>query len=147
MTDGKFKKGFTPWNKGKSGYKNFYPKNRKKVGTRKKGYKHTEDAKKRMSKNRSGSNNGSWKGGITPETRKQRNSVQIKLLREKCFKRDKWTCQECGARSVYIEAHHLKSWARYPELRFVLENLQTLCKECHQKTDSYKGKNKKLIIN
>ena len=60
--------------------------------------------------------------------------------RSDVFSRDNWTCQTCGIRGVYLEAHHIKSWARYPELRLDLQNGATLCRECHKLTENYKNK-------
>ena len=79
------------------------------------------------------------------KNRGQRFTIDYKIWRSKVFRRDNFTCQECNARSkkgeaVYLEAHHIKSWAKYPKLRFVVENGQTLCDECHKLTDNYKRK-------
>lgn len=60
--------------------------------------------------------------------------------RTQVFERDNYTCRECGDRGVYLEAHHIKSWAKFPEERYVVENGLTMCKPCHQMTDNYKGK-------
>jgi hypothetical protein len=38
-----------------------------------------------------------------------------------------------------------KGWAMFPELRFELDNGQTLCKPCHKLTNNYKGKGKRKI--
>ena len=62
-----------------------------------------------------------------------------KEWRNKVFKRDNFICQDCGIRNgngveVYLEAHHIKRWADYPESRFELSNGLTLCRECHNKT-------------
>lgn len=59
-------------------------------------------------------------------------------VRTECYRRDKYTCLWCGRsrkkdNRVVLNAHHIKRWADYPNLRFYLPNLITLCKECHQK--------------
>ena len=54
--------------------------------------------------------------------------------RNEAFKRDNWTCQECGVRGAYLEADHIKPFAYFPELRFEIGNLRTLCRPCHDKT-------------
>jgi hypothetical protein len=54
------------------------------------------------------------------------------------FARDNWTCQTCGKRGITLEAHHIKSWAKYIKLRYKLENGVALCLECHKLTDNYK---------
>jgi hypothetical protein len=74
-----------------------------------------------------------WKGGITPINGKIRYSIEYRLWREAVFARDNWTCQKCNTRGGYIEAHHIKSFAKHPELRFAIDNGKTLCKKCHKK--------------
>ncbi len=85
-----------------------------------------------------GPNNPKWKGGITPENKKVRWSLKYKKFREEIFKRDNYTCKNCGrarkARDrVILNAHHKKSFAEHKELQFVKSNVITLCKECHDK--------------
>lgn len=89
-----------------------------------------------------GNKNPAWKGGITPKSSKERKSQRYTLWRKSVFKRDDYTCQECFAKNgngkaVILHAHHIKSWAKYPELRYIIDNGITLCKDCHKKTDSY----------
>jgi len=80
-----------------------------------------------------------WKGGINPINDSIRKSLKYKEWRISVFKRDNYTCQECGAKSgngkaVYLEAHHIKEFCDYPKLRFNINNGITLCKKCHNKT-------------
>jgi 5-methylcytosine-specific restriction endonuclease McrA len=51
------------------------------------------------------------------------------LTRKKAFRRDKWRCQNCGARNVVLHAHHIVpiSFGGSDELY----NLITLCERCH----------------
>lgn len=85
-----------------------------------------------------GPNNPKWKGGITPENKKIRWSLKYKKFREEIFKRDKYTCKDCGrcrkvGDRVVLNAHHKKSFALHKELQFDKSNVITLCKECHNK--------------
>jgi len=61
-----------------------------------------------------------------------RNSAEYKEWRKAVFERDDFTCQKCGSKSNYIEAHHLKSFTHYPEFRFNVSNGETLCRKCHR---------------
>lgn len=56
---------------------------------------------------------------------------EYKEWRKKVFKRDNYTCRECGEKR-YLQAHHIKQVALFPELMFDVDNGETLCKECHQ---------------
>jgi 5-methylcytosine-specific restriction endonuclease McrA len=98
-----------------------------------------EREKRRL--NNLGSKSHFWKGGITPNSFKERSCMELKEWKREIFKRDNYTCQECGVRGGILNAHHIKSWAKFKELRFDLNNGITLCLECHKLTDNYKGKN------
>ncbi len=60
-----------------------------------------------------------------------RSRVEWKLMREKVFKRDNYTCQECGERGCELHPHHVLPKSQYPELAYSIENVVTLCKGCH----------------
>lgn len=78
-----------------------------------------------------GDKSPSWKGGITPQNRIIRASIEYRLWREAVFARDNYTCQSCGERGRILHSHHNKNFADYPELRTSIENGTTLCRECH----------------
>ncbi len=88
--------------------------------------------------NKKGENNPNWKGGIKPANDIIRASKKYQEWREKVFHRDNWTCQRCGKRSkknqyIIIHAHHIKPFAVFPDLRFIVDNGETICKKCHAK--------------
>lgn len=103
MEDGRFKKGLTPWNKGK---------------------KWSEEVKEKISKGKmgkcTGEKNYKWKGG------------RGKTMTKKALERDNYTCQECGySEKEIMQVDHIQPKALYPELAHDLENLETLCPNCH----------------
>lgn len=112
-----FKKGMTPWNKGK-----VYHKIR--------GKKHWN-----------------WQGGKTEVNERIRKRVKYKTWRSKVFKRDDYTCVICKIRGCRLEADHIKPFALYPDLRFDISNGRTLCIDCHRKTDTWGRRNKRFVNN
>ena len=86
-----------------------------------------------------GENCYKWKGGVSKNYKTGYYSTEYKTWRESVFIRDNFACQECGEMG-YITAHHIKSFAQYPELRFDINNGITLCELCHSRTDNYKRK-------
>lgn len=83
-------------------------------------------------------NNPKWAGGITPKNTKIRNSKKGVNWKNDVFARDNWTCQMCGQRGGDLNAHHIKEFAKYPRLRFKINNGLTLCKKCHKQAHSKK---------
>lgn len=82
--------------------------------------------------------NPNWKGGVTGELRLARNCKAYKEWCKKVFERDNYTCQICGdgcekgrGKHITLNAHHINSFAKYPELRYDISNGITLCYPCH----------------
>lgn len=96
-----------------------------------------------------GSNSHLWKGGVSSENYKLRHNVQMLLeyrnWRKDIYRRDGYTCQECGQVGGELNAHHITHFqmivdmynittaeeARDCEAMWDLDNGITLCKNCH----------------
>ena len=72
-----------------------------------------------------------WKGGITPENRKIRTSLEMKLWRKANMERDNFTCQKCLIMGGRLNVHHINNFADFKELQTSIENGITLCLNCH----------------
>lgn len=76
-----------------------------------------------------GEKSPSWKGGLDP-----RSSLEYKQWRKAVYARDNWTCQDCGISGVgNLNAHHVFSYAQFPEHQLEVWNGVTVCIPCHQK--------------
>ena len=49
-----------------------------------------------------------------------------------CFERDRFKCAVCESNKE-LHAHHLNSWKHFPDYRFNVDNLITICNTCHKK--------------
>lgn len=106
-----------------------------------------------------GSKHPNWKGGVTPLHLQLRTFFHTNLAPH-AAERDDYTCQECGKRHTMLHVHHIRPFAvilqeiykEHPDLspfcdkdrevlydiathdnRFLdLDNLQTLCVDCHR---------------
>jgi hypothetical protein len=79
-----------------------------------------------------GPNSNFWKGGISPENKIIRQSIEYRLWREAVFARDNWTCQKTGKRGCEIHPHHIQNFSDFPDLRFAIDNGITLSEEAHR---------------
>jgi len=138
-----FKKGNTPWNKGKhTGIKPWLGKKRtgqnigkwmkgKKLSEETKeklriaqtGRKYTLESRKKMSNSaRKGEKSNFWRGGNCSLKIKIKSSFEYRQWRSCVFTKDSFTCQECGIRGGKLVAHHIESFAKI----FHRNNIQTL---------------------
>lgn len=73
-------------------------------------------------------------GGDQAEYERVKNSrVGDKVLlvwRNAVLLRDKNKCVRCGSKKK-LRAHHKKHWVAHPELRYEIDNGETLCALCH----------------
>ena len=132
---------------------------RKGVESRKKGagYKMKPESIDKIRKKLQGKNHYNWKGGHSSLVTKIRATNAYIKWRESVYKRDKYTCQNCGDNTGgNLEAHHIKPMSEILDdykIKTVdgalnckklweTNNGQTLCNKCHKLTDTY-GKNKR----
>jgi len=80
-----------------------------------------------------GEKNNRWKGGITPENLKIRNSPVYRNWIKSVFKRDNWTCQKYKIRgSIKLVAHHIENFNDIIDKRFNIDNGITLSDKAHR---------------
>lgn len=77
--------------------------------------------------------NVNWKGGITPEYNRIRNTPEYRRWRTSVYERDKWTCKSCEKVGGELRAHHILPFSKYPSMRLEINNGITLCEECHDR--------------
>ena len=63
----------------------------------------------------------------------KRNSYSYQHWRKQVYQRDRYTCQRCGQVGGVLNAHHKKSYKKFPKLRLEITNGVTLCAKCHRK--------------
>jgi len=112
----KFKKGNIPWNKGKKGLQKSLMKGKVVIWLVSYQFK-------------SGELHPNWKGG---KSRLLHGGKKYVEWRVSVYKRDSFTCVMCGQVGGRLVAHHIKHWAKFPKLRYIINNGITLCDECHK---------------
>jgi len=86
---------------------------------------------------------GNYKDGKSLEREKARLGYQLAKWRKEVYKRDNYTCQNCGSKR-HLNAHHILSWADNKEKRFIISNGVTLCEECHGKIHGKNFANRRI---
>ena len=72
-------------------------------------------------------------------TQDHRHTEEYRNWRTEVFNRDDFKCQICNQVGGTLNAHHIKEFAKNPELRFDVDNGITLCESCHKKIHKRKG--------
>lgn len=115
---------YTPvWNKGLRGYS--LPKHS------------METIRKMRASARKGAASNLWRGGASRSER-LRIADWCAAHRTEFLKAANYRCADCGS-STRLELHHVKPVASHPELARVKENIQVLCKGCHDNLHGLAG--------
>lgn len=107
------------------------PEHRLKCANGKIGKKLTAEHRKKLSVALKGEKGYWWRGGIAEKNNALRRTVEYKLWREAVFRRDEYKCRQCKVVGGRLNAHHIKPFALFPELRLSIDNGATLCSKCH----------------
>ena len=125
-----FQKGEQAWNKGLKG----------KIIPWNKGKKTGIVSKSVFKKGMIPWNKGTGEDGIVDINHILRNNSEYFAWRIAVYKRDWFTCQDCGNKKDGLVAHHVFSFKDFPSLRYEVANGITLCRSCHKKRHYNIGK-------
>ena len=124
------------------------------------GRKQSKETIRKRRESHRGSKHWNWQGGISPLGQRIKSLREYVSWRAEVYKRDYWTCQECGHKGKDIEAHHIKEFhiilaeflKEYDQFSpmedketlvrlatkykpfWEIDNGKTLCKDCHNLT-------------
>lgn len=81
-----------------------------------------------------GKNNCNYNVNLTKKDRQDKRKYhEYYVWRIAVYERDGYTCQVCLKCGGSLVAHHLRSYSNNKDLRVVISNGITLCKNCHKK--------------
>lgn len=98
------------------------------------GKKHTEENKRKKSlwaKERTAKRNPNYKHGNYQRRPRDFKIAEFKPLRNFTFNKDNYTCTYCGAMGGHLHAHHKIPYWVCPDAFLDINNLTTVCSECH----------------
>ncbi len=92
-------------------------------------------------KGKTGNKNPNWRGGVSSTAAIGRSNHLHKEWKAAVLVNAGYRCQRCkseqGSRCgccghiLRLHVHHIKEYAKYPDLRYELSNGEALCEKCH----------------
>lgn len=110
------------------------PQTRVKIGNARRGFRHTLASRQKISLSHRGERHYRWNADREALLANVvgRTSHEYEAWRKAVWERDNFKCQLSNpACKGKLNAHHIKPWARYPDLRFAVSNGITLCHKHH----------------
>jgi hypothetical protein len=98
------------------------------------GKKHTVEARAKIgeqSKTRTLKRNPNYKHGLYVRRPRDFKLSEFSFLRKQCFERDEFCCYYCNKIGGFLHAHHILPYWFCPEAFLDINNLKTVCKDCH----------------
>lgn len=86
---------------------------------------------------RSGKNHWNFKHGKSKKWRREVNFKEYRRWRKQVLIRDNHKCVRCSSEKQ-LHAHHKIEWSKNINLRYVVSNGETLCRECHEQHHKFK---------
>lgn len=115
--------GKPPWNKGLYGYHTNLVV--------------TEEHKQKLRELHSGEKSIFWKGGIT--NKRKKIASWASQISPSIHKKYNYTCQDCGRKNVKLNVHHIIPVEVDESKAYDVNNLITLCRDCHVKRHKEMG--------
>jgi thymidylate synthase (FAD) len=113
-----------PWNKGLKGTYHFNLTPEQKQARRERSKQFT----------RRGAESHFWKGGVTED--RVAIGAWTRTIAPQVHEKFNYICQKCGDRGNQLHAHHLLPVYAHPEKAYDLNNLITVCEDCHRSIHS-----------
>lgn len=103
---------------------------KQKIGEKSLGHRLSFESRKAISAKSQGLTSNQWNGFASTQNHLDRVRF-LKTFKKQVLIRDDYTCQVCNKRGGILQVDHIQPFAEYVELRFSMNNLRTLCQECH----------------
>ena len=97
-----------------------------------------------------GEKNPNWRGGMTAINNRARTGWEARQWRVESLLRANHKCENCGIDQgnecdccgvkISLHVHHIKSFAKFPDVRYDPKNSEVLCPKCHRKAHATKIK-------
>lgn len=138
--------GKEPWNKNKKEIRSAVidKLSKAKIGKNppNKGQRMTFEQKVKLSCAARGINLNDFDDFKTETSKIERNRFAELGLHVQRFEIDRYRCAACNVDSVTLNAHHKNSWKHFPDQRFDVANLISLCVTCHKQFHNVYGNGK-----